>query len=543
MRIGGTISWPSKRKLERGYTTELTTIRTEYAEPREPVTLDQMQRAFAASTPALPLLSQQAAPTFQIDTGNAPSLDRERLAIQAMQGQDWHKAVIRLVASYVGKGLADAEIHALTQPLTLSGYTSEQTAREVQTAIDGARRKGWTPDANPTQFREMTEAEIEAVPPLMFKPWQAKDLSAIPVPEFVYSDFYARKYTSVTLAAPKVGKSMLALAEALDMATGRGFLTGVQRDPLIVVYYNAEDDQDVMDARVAALLTHYRIPQSEIEGRFYPVSGVAAEDFYMMSGDVPVINEPLFVGLEKFCEAAKSDVLIFDPLQDLSRSGETNEAFRLLGQRLRRMANKVGVALGLIHHTRKVAPGMTPSIDDMRGGGALRGTARFNRILISMTEEEAAKAGVANHRHFMRIGDMESNLAPPSSEVNQWYQKISVLTPNGHHVGAIEKWEWPDAFDGLSKMDAARVRNAIMAMPEPPLESIRSPNRWAGIVVAETLGLDISDKGQKARVASLIKGWIASGVLALETVPNTRAGREVSVVVAGPNNPLTEVDA
>jgi hypothetical protein len=206
------------------------------------------------------------------------------------------------------------------------------------------------------------------------------------------------------------------------------------------------------------------------------------------------------------------------------------------------MANKVGVALGLIHHTRKVAPGMTPSIDDMRGGGALRGTARFNRILMSMTEEEAAKAGVPNHRHFMRIGDMESNLAPPSAEVNQWYQKISVLTPNGHHVGAIEKWEWPDAFDGLSKIDAARVQSAILGMAEPPLESIRSPNRWAGIVVAEVLGLDIEDKGQKARVASLIKGWVASGVLAVSTAQNARAGREVNVIIAGPNNPLAEVN-
>lgn len=537
MRVAGTVNWPKPKKLAKGYAQEVTELHIHADTDRPLVSSDRMARAFIAAPQA-----EITGTSFQIDTGGmSPALDREQTYIRALSGKDWHDAVIRLVGSYVSKGLSDSEIHALTQPLTLSGYTGDQTAREVQTAIDGARRKGWTPDSQATQIRDLTASEIDAIPPLMFKPWQAKDLAAIPVPEFVYSDFYARKYTSVTLAAPKVGKSMLALAEALDMATGRGFLTGIQRDPLIVVYYNAEDDQDVMDARVAALLTHYGIPQDEIDGRFYPVSGVTADDFYMMSGDVPVINEALFVGLEKFCETARADVLIFDPLQDLSRSGETNEAFRLLGQRLRRMANKVGVALGLIHHTRKVAAGITPSIDDMRGGGALRGTARFNRILVGMTEEEAAKAGIQNHRHFMRIGDMESNLAPPSSEVNQWYQKISVLTPNGHYVGAIEKWDWPDAFDGLSEKDAARVRNAIMTMPEPPLESIRSPNRWAGIIVAETLGLDIADKGQKARVASLIKGWLASGVLAVESAHNPRAGRPVAVIVAGPNNPLSEI--
>ena len=82
---------------------------------------------------------------------------------------------------------------------------------------------------------------------------------AIPSPIFVYSDFYALGYTSLTVAPPKVGKSILALAEAINIATGKGILTGYTREPLRVLYYNAEDDQDVPDARVSALLTHYQI--------------------------------------------------------------------------------------------------------------------------------------------------------------------------------------------------------------------------------------------------------------------------------------------
>jgi hypothetical protein len=259
----------------------------------------------------------------------------------------------------------------------------------------------------------------------------------------------------------------------------------------------------------------------------------------MMSGDNPVINEQIFVGLEKFCENAKADVLIFDPLQDLTRSPETNEAFRLLGQRLRRMANKAGVALGLIHHTRKVAPGLTPSIDDMRGGSALRGTARFNRILISMTEEEAAKAGVPNHRHFMRIGDMESNLAPPSAEVNQWFQKLSVKTPNGHHVGAVERWEWPDAFDGVTRQDAARVRTAFATAAEPPRADVRSA-KWAGVLIADTLNIDLTSPAGKAKAKTLLEKWIASDVLRVAEGRDNRAGRPVNVVMAGDNNPMAE---
>jgi hypothetical protein len=197
--------------------------------------------------------------------------------------------------------------------------------------------------------------------------------------------------------------------------------------------------------------------------------------------------------------------------------------------------------LGLIHHTRKIAPGTTASIDDARGGSALRGTARFNRLLNPMTEDEAMKSGVANHRYYFRIGDMESNLAPPSADVNRWYEKLSVQTPNGHYIGAVQPWKWPDAFDGVSKEDARKVQLAISHMEDdPPLESVQS-SRWAGHIVARILGLDLEDKADKARVQNMLRTWVKTNVLTVVEVRNPRAGRDVKAIIAGPNNPLTEV--
>ena len=74
----------------------------------------------------------------------------------------------------------------------------------------------------PEQAEPFTPMEASALPPLQFKAWQQKDLTLITSPTFVYSDFYALGYTSLTVAQPKLGKSMLALAEAIDIATGRG---------------------------------------------------------------------------------------------------------------------------------------------------------------------------------------------------------------------------------------------------------------------------------------------------------------------------------
>lgn len=435
----------------------------------------------------------------------------------------------------VGKGVGYRSVfHHAKQ----HGLNPADLARKHRPQAEAVRQV----DPTVTQFRELSEQEVEAIPPALFRPWVVKDLAAIKQPEFVYSDFYARGYTSVTIAPPKVGKSMLGLAEAIDMATGRGFLTGVATQPLKVVYYNAEDDENVIDARVAALLTEYGIDQEEIAGRLFATSGVDRPEFFMVSGQDGIINEALFVSIEKFIQETGADVLIFDPLQDLSRSPETNEVFRMLGQRLRRMASSCGVALGLIHHTRKIAPGMQATIDDARGGSALRGTARFNRILSPMSEDEGAKAGVENHKFYFRIADVESNLAPPSADINRWFEKLSVETPNGHRVGAIRPWKWPDAFDGLTRNDAAKVRAEVARMAEPPRADIRSKD-WIGVVVADCLGFDLTEAADKNKVKAIVQKWIETRVLKVEETHDARNGRAVKVIVAGENNPLSEAEA
>ena len=321
------------------------------------------------------------------------------------------------------------------------------------------------------------------------------------------------------------------------MSTGKGILTGYEREPLRVLYYNAEDDQDVLDGRVAALLTQYQIDQDELVGRLYAVSGIDHDDFWLIAGLDGQLNETLFAQLETFITVNNIDVVIFDPLQDLSRSPETNEIFRAVGQRLRLMATKTRTALGLVHHTRKMQQGVTASIDDARGGSALRGTSRFNRILVGMSEDEGVKAGIENHRYYFRIADMEINLAPPSAAVNQWFEKISVTTPSGQSVGAVKRWQWPDAFAGVSKQDASNVRDAIAAMAaDPPSQNVQSAN-WAGNVIGQTLNIDVNDAAGKDRIKELLAYWIKTDVLAVEESQDSRNGRTKRVVVSGQNNP------
>ena len=170
----------------------------------------------------------------------------------------------------------------------------------------------------PIPFTPQAEA-----PPLSydFRAWQEIDCAQIPRLRFVYGDTFAAGYLSVTFAAPKTGKSLLALSEAIDAATGRGFLTGRPTAPIKVLYYNAEDDLAVIQGRVAAVLQAWQIPQSEIIGRLFPVSGVSAESpVVLIRGEKGEIAESAFLALADLIKREGIALAIFDPLQDLSHS-------------------------------------------------------------------------------------------------------------------------------------------------------------------------------------------------------------------------------
>lgn len=391
MRIGGTISWPSVKKRQKGYTEELTTIRTEYPEPREPVTMDQMARAFASSTPAAPLLQQTtgtAGALFQIDTGNSsPSLDRERLAIQAMQGQEWHNAVIRLVASYVSKGLSDTEIHALTQPLTLPGYTGEQTAREVQTAIDGARKKGWTPEpqyANPAALRPPVEPSSTPPADTSFDaPKRPADLEWFDDVEPVLGGAYLVKglldvaVMAVVYGPSNSGKTFWTIDLAYHVAIGAPW-RGRRVIQASVLYLAAEGGRGVIN-RVAALKQSHGVLDVPLAVKR------AGLDLLHDQADLQHI-----VDLSAEVKARLPDaphMIVIDTLSRVMAGGDENSAADMTA--LIRNIDAIRAATGattlLVHHTGKDAA------RGARGHSSLRAATDTE---IEIANEDGARAAV-----------------------------------------------------------------------------------------------------------------------------------------------------
>ena len=86
-------------------------------------------------------------------------LDRNRASEAALNGKNWHSSMLKLAASWVSKGNTDEEIQTLAARHTLPGYTAEQTQKEIQGMIDGARRKGFgSTKLDLSRFTEQTPA-------------------------------------------------------------------------------------------------------------------------------------------------------------------------------------------------------------------------------------------------------------------------------------------------------------------------------------------------------------------------------------------------
>ncbi len=348
MRIGGTVSYPFKHKVERGYVKQITGIRTEYADERPRVTLEQMTRVFGDRTPAAPATSG-----ISIATGPMP-MDRERAAIQALSGQEWNNAVLRLVGSYVRKGLADSEIHVLTDPLTLGGYTVEQTRAEVQDMINRTRANPKFEGAGADPIPEPVKATPEAITSFNIDS-SADFLSDLKPLEYLVDGILPAGVAYSLTGHAGHGKTTLALQFAISVAQGENFHDRATSKGSVLILAG-ENPYNVKWQYAAALAAKDIKPQDIdihfVQGRFS-------------------INQWTEVLRSKMEQMPDLKLVIVDSLQAFFEGDNDNDNTQMveMAHKLRAMCKTTHrPALLIIAHPA----GKTPSKDNLvpRGGGA-----------------------------------------------------------------------------------------------------------------------------------------------------------------------------
>lgn len=108
---------------------------------------------------------------------------------------------------------------------------------------------------------------------LQATPFVWRDPKMIPPRKFLYGEHLIRKFASAKFAAGGVGKSILALTEAIAMAAGRPLLGIVPRQRCRVWYWNGEDPKEETERRIAAICLHFGIAADDLEGWLFVDSG------------------------------------------------------------------------------------------------------------------------------------------------------------------------------------------------------------------------------------------------------------------------------
>lgn len=355
--------------------------------------------------------------------------------------------------------------------------------------------------------------------PLSPTPFEWIDPSDLPKRQWLYGRHLIRKYVSVTIAPGGLGKSSLAIVEALAMASGKPLLGETVPGPLRVWYWNGEDGQDENRYRTVAAASHYKLKPSDFASRLWQDSG-RDKPFLIadLVGSRCVIQTDVIEEISCHILTHKIDVMIIDPLVAAHNVSENdNGSMGAIVRALAVVAERTNCAIELIHHIRKPGSGITTETDinDARGATALIGGVRSARVLNVMSEDEASLFKIQNRLSYFRVGNGKANLAPRSDE-SLWRRIIGFDLNNfdddlnSDVIGVVEKWDVPGLFAGCPSNAAEMAQRIVMA------GDYRLSNQsedWVGFALCAMMGLDMDNPAEKKRLGRIVDKWIETGVL------------------------------
>jgi len=380
--------------------------------------------------------------------------------------------------------------------------------------------------ANPTVRQDdgvngaATAPEV-AIPSTGLGEWDAGDDVAPPPPRgWLLGNIFARRFMSSLLGDGGVGKTALRYAQLLSAATGRP-LTGdhvFERCRVLIV--SLEDDADELRRRILALRLHYKIDRSELKGwLFLCAPGAAGGKLMTLDKNGALVSGQLAAKLEAVIVARGIEILSIDPfVKSHSVEENSNSLIDEVVQLLTTLAAKHNAAIDAPHHTSKgtADPG---NADRGRGASSMKDAARLVYTLAPMSADEARELGVAEaeRRRLIRMDSGKVNIAPPMAEA-KWFKLVGVrlgnasaLYPNGDEVQAVEPWQPPDTWAGLSHSLLNQILSAIDAgMPDGNRYS-HTPS--AADRAAWKVVLEHAPDKTEAQGREIIRTWVKNGVL------------------------------
>jgi hypothetical protein len=342
-------------------------------------------------------------------------------------------------------------------------------------------------------------------------PFRWRDPAEIPPRRWLYGRHYARQFLTCTIAASGMGKTSLAIGEALAMASGKPLLGITPPERARVWLWNGEDPRDELDRRIEAAMLHYGLQPADIEGYLFTDTGREMPIIIATQTRQAIIAKPVVEAVIATIRQNGIDALVVDPFIKSHKVVENdNGAMDAVATEWAHIADATNCAIELLHHTRKTG-GAEVSVEDGRGAGAVVSASRSARTVNRMSRDDSDKAGI-DAKTAWRYLKVDSGKASMSShpEHADWYRLITEPLGNGDDVGVVVGWSWPDAFAGVTVHDLRTCQQAVSE--GGPWRADLRAKMWVGKPIAKALKLNIKDKADRQKIKILLETWIKTGM-------------------------------
>jgi hypothetical protein len=281
----------------------------------------------------------------------------------------------------------------------------------------------------------------------------APDFDAVNIPprNWIIDKYALGGYITLLGAAGATGKSMFTLCLATSVALGRDLLDLGETRQGNVLVINNEDDNDELDRRFAGVFKAHRIRSEEVTNKLYLKSGYGKR--ITVSNNLGTTTEMISPDVEKIvAEVKRCDikVLIIDPFVSTHDSNENdNSALDQVMGYYRQIASETGVAIILVHHTRKngdESDSFAGNVDAMRGASATKDAARLCFTLSKMGKKSATDHGIDEYaRHqLIRLDDAKNNFTLADGKT-KWLKMEGVQIANGEWIGVPRSYDMPES--------------------------------------------------------------------------------------------------
>ena len=291
---------------------------------------------------------------------------------------------------------------------------------------------------------DRAQATAEWQPPAMATYGPGFDPAKIPLRRWLLGKRYAVGEVTVIAGPPGTNKSTLILTDAVQIVTGRKLLQDTVHTKGAVLFLVGEDSRRDIEARLAAILAHYRIDPLELDNKLHVVylSEVNATDYTLanMIADTAVLNQHMFDWLREFPNVV---AVCVDPIIAWHRLIENStEAMQHLCSSLRALSVQGHRAVIFDHHVTKVAQfdveAHVGNLPALRGAGSIAADARWAFTMARIKLETGAAHGIpeAERKRYRRLDPLKASYtADDDSERLLYVQTVEIA--NGEQVGVL----------------------------------------------------------------------------------------------------------